>query len=191
MIEAAGAEARLMPIASDTAESLTAVFDLCAGADLIVTIGGASVGDLDLVQQTAMDHGLDLDFYKVAMRPGKPLMAGRLRGTPMIGLPGNPVSAMVCAQLFVIPAIEKMLGLPARLPARSPAVLGIAIGPNGPREHYMRAEVLAGKGGWICTPFERQDSSLLSVLSRATALMVREPGAKTQNSGDLVEFIWL
>jgi molybdopterin molybdotransferase len=191
MLEAQGAEARLLPIARDTAESLAAVLALTEGADLIVTLGGASVGDFDLVQKTAIAHGLTLDFYKVAMRPGKPLMAGRLGAVPLIGLPGNPVSAMVTGQLFLRPAVDAMLGLPAGLPAASRARLEGDIGPNGPREHYMRATVTAGEDGWLCRPFARQDSSLLSVLAAANALMVRAPHDPARTAGDMVDFLWM
>jgi molybdopterin molybdotransferase len=191
MLEAQGAEARMLPIARDTAESLAAVLALSEGADLIVTLGGASVGDFDLVQKTAIAHGLTLDFYKVAMRPGKPLMAGRLGAVPLIGLPGNPVSAMVTGQLFLRPAVDAMLGLPAGLPAVSRARLEGDIGPNGPREHYMRATVTAGEDGWLCRPFARQDSSLLSVLAAANALMVRAPHDPARTAGDMVDFLWM
>jgi molybdopterin molybdotransferase len=191
MLEARGAEARLLPIARDTAESLAAVFALAEGADLIVTLGGASVGDFDLVQKTAIAHGLTLDFYKVAMRPGKPLMAGRLGAVPLIGLPGNPVSAMVCGLLFLRPAVDAMLGMPSGLPALQKARLAEDIGVNGPREHYMRATVSAGADGWLCRPFERQDSSLLSVLAAANALMVRPPHDPARQAGDLVDFLWM
>ncbi len=191
MLDAAGAEARLLPIARDTPESLVASFALAAGADLIVTLGGASVGDFDLVQSTALAEGLELDFYKVAMRPGKPLMAGRLRGIPMIGLPGNPVSAMVCGHLFVRPAVEAMLGLGGALPAPLPARLTTPVEANGPRAHYMRAEVSPGPDGWRCTPGSRQDSSLLTVLADANALMVRPPEDPPRSIGEVVEFVWI
>jgi molybdopterin molybdotransferase len=143
------------------------------------------------VQKTAIAHGLTLDFYKVAMRPGKPLMAGRLGAVPLIGLPGNPVSAMVCGLLFLRPAVDAMLGLPAGLPPVQRARLAGAIGGNGPREHYMRATVTAGDGGWQCDPFERQDSSLLSVLAAANALMVRPPHDPARQAGEMVDFLWL
>lgn len=191
MLEAAGAEARLLPIARDTPESLAACLALAAGADLIVTLGGASVGDLDLVQQTAVAHGLALDFYKIAMRPGKPLMAGRFNGTPLVGLPGNPVSAMVCGQIFLVPAVERMQGLAGALPEPQPARLDCDLGPNGPRAHYMRARVEPEGGGWRCTPFARQDSSLLTVLAEANALLVRPPDDPARASGAEVAFLWI
>lgn len=191
MLEAAGAEARMLPIARDTPESLRAVLDLTEGVDLVVTLGGASVGDFDLVQKTAVEHGLALDFYKVALRPGKPLMAGRLHGRPLIGLPGNPVSAMVCARLFLVPAVNVMLGLGGDPPARLPAVLAGDMEPNGPRTHFLRARVEAAREGWRCTPFERQDSAMLSILAAANALLVRAPHDIARQDGDEVEFIWL
>ena len=191
MVEAAGAEARLLPIARDTAESLAAVLALTAGADLIVTLGGVSVGDYDLVQRTAVAHGLVVDFYKVAIRPGKPLMAGRFNGVPLVGLPGNPVSALVCGHVFLRPAIARMLGLPDAPPELLSARLRTALPPNGPREHYMRARVEADGGEWRCTPFEAQDSSFLSVLADANALMVREPRDPALPDGAQVVFTWL
>jgi molybdopterin molybdotransferase len=191
MLEAAGAEVRLLPIARDTPESLAACFALAAGADMIVTLGGASVGDFDLVQKTALAHGLALDFYKIAMRPGKPLMAGRFNGMPLVGLPGNPVSAMVCGQIFLVPAVERMQGLPGSLPEPQPALLGCDLGPNGPRAHYMRARVEPEGAAWRCTPFGLQDSSLLTVLAEANALLVRPPSDRLRKVGDKVAFLWI
>ncbi len=183
--ESEGAEARLLPIARDTRESLESAFALAADADLIVTIGGASVGDYDLVGQVAGDLGLDRAFYKIAMRPGKPLMAGRLGKTPMLGLPGNPVSSIVCGHIFLRPLIRAMQGLPkAALPTRR-AILAEATGPNGPREHYMRAFVENGRA----TIAERQDSALLTVLADANALVVRPPHDPAKDAGDEVIFI--
>jgi molybdopterin molybdotransferase len=125
------------------------------------------------------------------MRPGKPLMAGRLRDVPLIGLPGNPVSSMVCGRVFLVPVVERMQGLPGDLPATHPARLAVDLEPNGPRAHYMRARVEPAEGGWRCTPFARQDSSLLSVLADANALMVRASGDPARRAGDQVEFTWL
>ena len=191
MVEANGAEAHILPIASDEVDSLKAVLDLASQADVIVTLGGASVGDRDLVRQVATEAGLEQAFYKVSMRPGKPLMAGRLNGTAMIGLPGNPVSSMVCGTVFLIPALRTMLGLGKKAMPREVAKLGRDIGSNGPRSHYMRAELSIDDGALICTPETRQDSSLLSVLSRADALMVRDPDDPDRKMGDTVEFIRL
>lgn len=192
MLEAAGASVRLLPIARDTPASLALAFDLAEGADLVVTLGGASVGDRDLVASAATARGLDLAFHRIAMRPGKPLLAGRLRGIPMVGLPGNPVSALVCGRLFLRPMVEAMQGLPGNLPAPLPARLGAALEANGPRSHFLRAEVtLDPTEGWRCTPFDRQDSSLLGILSRANALLQRPPHDPARQINDRVDFIWL
>ncbi len=186
LVEAHGAVGRILPIARDTEASLAGVMELAASADLIVTLGGASVGDHDLVSKVT---GLDLSFYKVAMRPGKPLMAGKFGDTPMLGLPGNPVSSMVCGQIFLIPAINAMLGLGKAALPREVASLGRDLSQNGPRSHFMRAELAVVDGVQTCTPFQRQDSSLLSVLSRANCLMVRDPLEPAKKAGASVEFI--
>ena len=185
LVERAGGHARLLPIARDNAASLATAFDLAKGADLLVTIGGASVGDHDLVGAVAQDHGLDRAFYKVAMRPGKPLMAGRMGEMAMLGLPGNPVSAMVCGEVFLRPMIDKMLGLPVTARRRQALPLGADLHANGPREHYMRAEIRDG----AVFVADRQDSSLLSILSKADGLVVRPPHATALQKGDLVEVI--
>jgi len=135
MMQSAGAEARLLPIAPDRPEALRATLELASGADLIVTIGGASVGDHDLVAQVAGDLGLDRAFYKIAMRPGKPLMAGRLGNAVFLGLPGNPVSAIVCGHLFLLPMLRAMLGLDQVAPIERSARLSAPLPANGPRAH--------------------------------------------------------
>ena len=185
IVEAAGGIARILPIAPDTVSGLRAVLDLARGADMIVTLGGASVGDHDLVAQVAGDAGLALDFYKVAMRPGKPLMAGRLGDAVMIGLPGNPVSAFVCAHVFLRPALDRMLGGAGDALPRVVHPLAEAIGPNGGREHYMRAV----RTDQAVRVFQRQDSALLSVLDAANTLVVRPPNDAAHDVGDLVETI--
>ena len=185
LVESAGAVARILPIARDTVASLETVFDLAAGADLIVTIGGASVGDHDLVRPVAASRGMAPAFYKVAMRPGKPLMAGKLGEAAMIGLPGNPVSSIVCGHIFLLPALRKMLGLGAHPAPRATAPLAAALPANGPREHYMRATLARG----TITAADRQDSSLLSVLSGANALLIRPVGDGARAAGELVEYV--
>jgi molybdopterin molybdotransferase len=187
LIEVLGAHARLLPIARDTTTSLALAFDLAADADLIVTIGGASVGDHDLVGRVALEKGMEQSFYKVAMRPGKPLMAGRLGNATMIGLPGNPVSAMVCGHVFLVPVIRKMLGLGAQRKPRETLPLAKGAPANGPREHYMRAQV----GPQGVTIFDRQDSALLTVLADANCLAVRPINDPARQKGDLVEVIRL
>ncbi|MCR9145777.1 MAG: molybdopterin molybdotransferase MoeA [Rhodobacteraceae bacterium] len=187
MLDAAGAKARILPIARDTKRSLETAFELAQGADLVVTIGGASVGDHDLVGAVAADLGMERAFYKVAMRPGKPLMAGRMGQAAMLGLPGNPVSAMVCGHVFLLPMIRVMLGLGARPAPRLRARLTCDMETGGPREHYMRAEAADGR----ITPEPRQDSALLSVLARANALMIRPAGDGPRRAGDEMDYIAL
>jgi molybdopterin molybdotransferase len=185
--EAAGARVQMLPIAKDTPASLGHVLSLAQGADLIITIGGASVGDHDIVAQVAGEMGLERAFYKVAMRPGKPLMAGRIGGSVMVGLPGNPVSSMVCGEIFIKPMIDAMLGLPKAARQTRGATLSVALGPNGPRAHYMRA-VLSDNGQSV-SAFERQDSSLLSILAEANALLVRPPDDPARQAGETVQVI--
>jgi molybdopterin molybdotransferase len=185
MLEAAGCTGQILPIARDTQPSLRDAFKAAEGADLIVTIGGASVGDHDLVEQVAAELGAVQSFYKVAMRPGKPLMAGRMGDAAMIGLPGNPVSAMVCGHVFVLPMIRKMLGLGESAVIPRAATLAEPIGANGPRTHYMRAVIDDGR----VTAFDRQDSSLLTVLAQANALLVRPPHDPARPAGDTVSYI--
>ena len=182
LLEQHGAQCRMIPIARDTVPSLTQAFIMAQDADLIITIGGASVGDHDLVAPVAAPMGMEQSFYKVAMRPGKPLMAGRLRDVPMIGLPGNPVPAMVCGTVFVVPVLRKMLGLPAAPAARVDLPLGVDLPANGPREHYMRAMVRDG----AVLPEDNQDSSLLGILSRADVLMVRPPHDGPRAAGEII-----
>ena len=188
MAEAEGAETRLLPIARDNEPALRQVFELARGADVIITTGGASVGDHDLVAPVAKSLGLEAGFWKVALRPGKPLMAGRLFGAAFLGLPGNPVSAILCAELFLLPLLRQMQGDPAPRPRLQQARLAVDLPENGPRAHYMRAKV--SETGEI-TPFGRQDSALLTVLSEANALLVRPVGDPARSAGDLVDWIAL
>ena len=185
MLEQLGAVSRILPIARDTDTSLRTVLGLTEGADLIVTIGGASVGDHDLVAGVAADLGMEQAFYKVAMRPGKPLMAGRLSSVPMVGLPGNPVSAMVCGTVFLTPMLNAMLGLEQAETPRVSLPLSAPLAANGPREHYMRAIVEDGQ----VRDAGLQDSSLLSVLARANALIVRPPHDDARSVGAWVDAI--
>lgn len=185
LLEQDGAEIRLLPIARDNRASLETCFALASGADLVVTIGGASVGDHDLVGQVAADLGMERAFYKIAMRPGKPLMAGRIGGIPMVGLPGNPVSSMVCAHIFLRPMIRAMQGLRPEPIASATATLADPIAANGPRQHYMRATIANGQ----VTVADRQDSALLSVLVSANALAIRPPNDPARNIGDPIQYI--
>lgn len=186
LVENAGAIARILPLARDTLDSLEACLRLTHGADLVVTTGGASVGDHDLIARAAQDLGIETAFYKVAMRPGKPLMAGRLRGTPILGLPGNPVSAMVCGHIFMLPALHRLAGHAAIPAPRQTATLGAALPANGPREHYMRAQI--SPDGSV-SPAYSQDSSLLRTLAASDVLIVRPPRDPRRQPGETVEIV--
>jgi molybdopterin molybdotransferase len=177
-------------IARDNEGSLRAMADAAKGADLLVTMGGASVGEYDLVQQILGDAGLEVDFWKIAMRPGKPLIFGRMGETLMLGLPGNPVSSLVCATLFLVPMLRTMLGIsPASLP-RTLAVLGKDLPANKTREDYMRAKLSRSDDNVLTvTPFDLQDSSVLSLFAHADALLVRPPHAPEARAGETVEIL--
>jgi len=185
LLEGAGADVQMLPIARDTVSSLETAFGLAEGADLIITIGGASVGDHDLVGPVAESLGMQRAFYKVLMRPGKPLMAGKMGDAAMVGLPGNPVSAMICGVIFILPMIRAMLGLGTDMPPLLSAPLAADLAANGGREHYMRASLEGGE----MTVFTNQDSSLLSVLSGANALVVRAPDDPAHKAGEQVVFL--
>jgi molybdopterin molybdotransferase len=189
MVSAWGGLASDLGIVRDEPAALAAVADQLAGTDLLVTLGGASVGEHDLVQRVLGERGLELDFWRIAMRPGKPLMFGTLRGVPLLGLPGNPVSAGVCAVLFVRAAIAVMLGLDP-MPPEIPAVLGRALGPNDRRQEYLRASAEWGADGrLVAVPAEIQDSSMLATFARADCLIKRAPFAPAMDPGTAVRVL--
>lgn len=177
-------------IAPDEEDGLRALAVGAGGSDILVTTGGASVGDHDLVQSVLGDIGLEVDFWRIAMRPGKPLMFGRIAGTYLIGLPGNPVSSLVCAIMFLAPAIRTMLGIADALPQRLPARLGTDLPENDEREDYLRASLMRdANGDLVATPYGKQDSSMFATIARADALVVRKPFAKAAKTGARVEYI--
>jgi molybdopterin molybdotransferase len=186
-ITAAGGDPVILPIAGDTITAIAAAAaDAARGADLLLTTGGASVGDHDLVKPALESLGLKLDFWKIAMRPGKPLMFGALGALPVLGLPGNPVSAFVCAILFLRPAIERLAGLPGDAPATTTARLAAPMKENDQREDYVRA-TLAPDGR--ATPFPVQDSGMLTKLARADVLIKRAPFAPALPADSMVEVL--
>jgi molybdopterin molybdotransferase len=191
-VRACGGDPIDLGIAKDNRQSLESMARGAKGADLLVTIGGASVGDYDLVQAVLGDSGLEVDFWKVAMRPGKPLMFGHIGDTAMLGLPGNPVSALVCSLLFVNPAIAALLGLPdTGLPLQH-AVLGCDLPENGVRQDYLRSTLADSTDGLpVVTPFAKQDSSMLSRLAAAHCLIVRPPHAPAAAKGSRVDILRL
>ncbi|MHB2209574.1 molybdopterin molybdotransferase MoeA [Methylobacterium sp. CM6257] len=191
----AGAEIVDLGIAADDHDALEDAFRRAreARADLLVTLGGASVGDHDLVQAALAKEGLELGFWRVALRPGKPLMHGRLGDMLVMGLPGNPVSSIVCGLLFVVPAIRALQGDPQAGADRSePATLGRDLQANDGRADYMRASLAVEAGRLpVVSPEQRQDSSMLAVLGRAEALLVRAPHAPPARAGDPCRIIRL
>ncbi len=184
LVTEAGGEAHFLGIARDTRASLDAHISKAHTADILVTIGGASVGDHDLVGPALKDRGLDLAFWKIAMRPGKPLMFGRLGPQRVIGLPGNPVSSLICARIFLLPLIGALLGRAAANDAPRLLPVTVALAKNGPRAHYMRAKTEIGADGVArVTPVRSQDSSLLSPLAEADGLIIRPIGGAAVAAG--------
>ena len=190
-VQACGGEPIILPIAGDDRDAIAAGADAARGADLLVTTGGASVGDHDLVQAGLALRGLRLDFWKIAMRPGKPLMFGALAELKLLGLPGNPVSAFVWALLFLKPAIARLAGRPDEMPETEPARLGSAMKANDQRADYVRASLERDDQGWRVSPFPVQDSGMLRTLARASALILRAPFAAAAEIGDTVQVVRL
>jgi molybdopterin molybdotransferase len=189
LIDAEGGEAMSLGIAKDDIESLVTLARSGSAADILVTIGGASVGERDLVANALRSEGLELDFWKIAMRPGKPLLYGRMGTQRVLGLPGNPVSALICARVFLVPMLHRMLGLEKDEQGLE-AVLGQDLEVNGPREHYMRAvSEWSEAGERLVRPLPSQDSSLVASLARADCLIVRAPDAPAAPSGARVTII--
>ena len=155
-----------------------------SGADILVTSGGASVGDYDLVQKALAAEGIDLSFWKVALRPGRPMMHGRLGAMHVLGLPGNPVSSYVCAVLFLVPLIRRLAGRGDFEPQTETAVLGCDLAANDERADYLRATLAPRPSGLpVATPFPAQDSSMLAPLAKADCLLIRPPHAPAASSG--------
>ena len=181
-----GAEPRILPIAQDNLKSIEYIIGLAQDADLIITIGGASVGKYDLINEATNNFGVDKSFHKVAMRPGKPLMAGKINEAALVGLPGNPVSALVCGYVFIKPMIRAMLGLEKKSAPRLMAPCSTSLPKNGPREHYMRAVLLPN--GYL-EPVENQDSARLALLCDSDALLIRAAHAEAIPATTQCEYI--
>jgi molybdopterin molybdotransferase len=176
--------------APDDPEALRRIAAATSGVDLLVTTGGASVGEHDLVRDALATDGLELDFWQIAMRPGKPLMVGRYRGTPMLGLPGNPVSTLVCALLFLKPALDRLSGVAPSAEAISTARLGVALAKNDRRQDYLRSRLARAADGTLeVFPFEVQDSSMMRLLAAADCLVVRPPDAPSIAAGATVPIL--
>ena len=190
-----GGEPVSLGIARDDVGTIARGMRMATHADLLVTLGGASVGDHDLIQKALAAESFQLDFWRIAMRPGKPLMFAERKGTDgatarVLGLPGNPVSSLVCALLFLKPVIERMGGLTGAMIVREHAELAIDIAANDTREDYVRATLERGGGGKLrVRPFPVQDSSMMSVLAASNALMVRPAHDPARKAGDLIDVI--
>lgn len=194
LARAEGAETVDLGIAADTVEATTAGIRRAreTGADVLITTGGASVGDHDLVKQSLEAEGVEMAFWRIAMRPGKPMMHGRLGAMRVIGLPGNPVSSYVCAFLFLVPLIRALSGRTAIHHRRTRALLGRDLAANDQREDYLRARLEARDDGTlIAMPVMQQDSSLLGNLAAARALLVRPPFAPAAVKGTECEILTL
>lgn len=186
LARAAGAEIIDLGIARDTQADITEAVDKArmAGADILVTLGGASVGDHDLVQPVLKSLGMTLDFWRVAMRPGKPLMVGSLGAMQVIGLPGNPVSTLVCSLLFLEPLIRHRAGLPP-IDRMTTAIAATTLAANDHRQDYLRATLSRNTAGrLVATPVARQDSSLTRLFALSDALILREPLAPSLGPGE-------
>jgi len=190
MLESFGATPHIFPIAKDSIKDISQAIESAKKFDLTLTIGGASVGDYDLVIKSVEVHKIKLAFHGVAMKPGKPLFAGTINERLIIGLPGNPVSALVCCQIMVKPVIQKMLGLRVTFPSlKIFAQLGTALSANGKREHYLRATLRQESGLNIVDPIQNQDSSLLTQLRNSNSLIKRVPFAPEAAAGEIVEVL--
>ncbi|MBX4966309.1 molybdopterin molybdotransferase MoeA [Rhizobium binae] len=181
----AGADVLDLGIVPDNKARITAAIDKARGAeaDVIVTLGGASVGEHDLVQATLIEAGMQLDFWRIAMRPGKPLMVGSFGQTHVLGLPGNPVSSLVCSLLFLEPLIRKLASLPP-MRREATAEAAVSLRANDHRQDYIRAKLSkSASGNWLAEPFAKQDSSLMKVFAQADCLIIRPPHAPELPAG--------
>lgn len=180
-----GGEPIDLGIAPDSGEKIEASIEqaVARGADILVTLGGASVGDHDLVQASLAHRGMTLDFWRIAMRPGKPLMSGMLGSMRVLGLPGNPVSSLVCSHLFLVPLLRRLAGL-TPLDNVVDGVLGKAVPENDRRQDYLRARLERDEAGrFVAEPFERQDSSMMRLFAEAEGLVIRQPHAPPAEAG--------
>jgi molybdopterin molybdotransferase len=190
LVARAGGEPMSLGIAKDDPKSLVTLARAGSAADILVTAGGASVGERDLVASALKTEGLEIDFWKIAMRPGMPLLYGRLGSQRVLSLPGNPVSALITAHVFLVPMLAAMLGLATAARPLQEAVLGEALEANGERQHYMRAiSEWREDGRRVVRPLPSQDSSLVAELTRADCLIVRAPDAPALPSGARVGII--
>ncbi|MEZ7137132.1 gephyrin-like molybdotransferase Glp [Komagataeibacter sp. SM21] len=190
LLRQAGAEPVMLPVLRDNMSDLATLERMVDGVDMLITTGGASVGSHDLVRRGLEQVGLKTDFWKIAMRPGRPLMSGHLGRLPFIGLPGNPVAAFVCTVVFVLPALRRMAGLDSAVEPPQRAVLGVDLPENDWRMDFLRSSLTHdGQGQQIATPFPIQDSAMLHILADSQALVLRAPHAPPARAGDMCDII--
>ena len=175
----------MLPVLRDDMADVATLERMVDGVDMLLTAGGASVGSHDLVRRGLEQVGLKTDFWKIAMRPGRPLMSGHLGRLPFIGLPGNPVAAFVCSIVFVLPALRRMAGLAQAIEPPVRAILGCDVPENDRRMDHLRATLAHNaQGRLVATPFPVQDSAMLHVLAQSQALVLRAPHAPAGRAGD-------
>jgi molybdopterin molybdotransferase len=189
LVRAWGGEPTLFDIAPDEPKLIEASIAAGAQHDLLITLGGASVGDHDLVQAALKAQGFSMDFWRIAMRPGKPLMFAARDRARVLGLPGNPVSTMVCSLLFMKPAMERLLGRAGDMAATVAARLAVDVKANDNREDYVRSKLTRTADGLVVEPHPVQDSSMLSVMAWCSCLMIRPPFDPARKAGDAVQVI--
>lgn len=184
-----GAEPMDLGTVADRIPAIKRAIAKARDADIMITIGGASVGKHDLVQQALTESGIKMNFWRIAMRPGKPLMFAKRARQRIIGLPGNPVSALVCSRIFLKPLIDALLGLPPEDPIIQ-ARLGVPLSANDQRQDYLRSRLAHDKSGnLIATPFTRQDSSMQAIMANSDGLVLRAPFAKSARKGAVVDVL--
>ncbi|ARW16109.1 molybdopterin molybdotransferase MoeA [Komagataeibacter europaeus] len=190
LLRAAGADPVMLPVLRDDMADLATLERMVDGVDMLVTAGGASVGSHDLVRRGLEQVGLKTDFWKIAMRPGRPLMYGHLGRLPFIGLPGNPVAAFVCSVVFILPALRRMAGLATPVVPPEHAILGADVPENDRRMDHLRAGLgHDADGRLVATPFAVQDSAMLHVLAQSGALILRAPHASPAKAGEPCDII--
>ncbi|WP_135077941.1 gephyrin-like molybdotransferase Glp [Terasakiella sp. SH-1] len=192
MVTAMGGVPINLGIAGDTEESLRATLAGLNGADILITSGGVSVGEYDLVRNVLGEEGLDIDFWRIAIKPGKPFMFGKIGEIPAMGLPGNPVSAYVTAFIFLRAALKKMQGLPFEQDKPMKALLGAGVPVNGIRQEYMRAVFSHDdQGRLVATPYDKQDSSMLGNLAHCEGFIIRPVNGEALQAGSETDVIYV